>query len=62
LAQWFWRKRFLKDPSHFYIFVIISPLKRTWPLIWINLNSLHPRIICSKFDWFWPAGSGEEDF
>ena len=32
LAQWFWR-RFLNDPGaglrHFYIFVIISPLKRT---------------------------------
>jgi hypothetical protein len=31
--------------------VIISPLKRTWPIIWTNLNSLHPRIICTKFDW-----------
>jgi hypothetical protein len=25
LAQWFWRRRFLNDPSNFYIFVIISP-------------------------------------
>jgi hypothetical protein len=49
-------------PPHFYIFVIISPLKRTWSFIWTNLNSLHPRIICTKFDWIWPAGSGEEDF
>jgi hypothetical protein len=40
--------------------VIISPLKRTWPFIW--RNSLHPRIICTKFDWIWPAGSEEEDF
>jgi hypothetical protein len=48
-------------PSHFYIFVIISPLKRTWPFIWTNLNSLHPTIVCTKFDWIWPAGS-EEDF
>jgi hypothetical protein len=46
----------------FHIFVIISPLKRTWPFIWTNLDSLHPRIICIKFDWIWPAGSGEEDF
>jgi hypothetical protein len=44
------------------IFVSISPLKRTWPFIWTNLNSLPPRIICIKFDWIWPAGSGEEDF
>jgi hypothetical protein len=45
-----------------YISVIISPLKRTWPFIWTNLNSFHPRIICTKFDWFWPTGPGEEDF
>jgi hypothetical protein len=48
-------------PPHFYIFLIISPLKRTWPFIWTDLNSFHPRIICTKFDWIWPAGS-EEDF
>jgi hypothetical protein len=49
-------------PSHFYIFVIISPLKRTSPFIWRNLNPLHQRIICTKFDWLWPAGFREEDF
>jgi hypothetical protein len=49
-------------PLHFFIFVIISLLKRTRPFIWTNLNSLHPRMICTKFDWIWPAGSGEEDF
>jgi hypothetical protein len=32
------------------IFVITSPLKRTWPLI------------CMKIDWNWLAYSGEEDF
>jgi hypothetical protein len=62
LAQWFWRRRFLNDTTHFYIFVIISPLKRTWPFIWTNLNSFHPRIICTKFYSIWPAGSGEDDF
>jgi hypothetical protein len=40
-------------PPHFYIFVIISPLKRTWPFIWWNLISLHSRIIRAKFDEFW---------
>ena len=49
-------------PPHFYIFVIIFPLKRIWSFILTNLNPLHLRIICSKFDWIWPAGSGEEDF
>jgi hypothetical protein len=47
---------------YFYIFVIISPLKRTWPFIWTNLNSPYPRIICIKNDWIRPAGSGEEFF
>jgi hypothetical protein len=44
------------------IFVIISPLKRTWPFIWTNVNSLHPTIICTKFDWIWPAGSEGQHF
>jgi hypothetical protein len=47
-AQWFWR--FYMTPFHFYIFVIISPLKRTWPFISTKSNSLHPRKICIKFD------------
>jgi hypothetical protein len=49
-AQWFWRRRFLNDPPYFYIFVIISPLMRTWLLILTNLNSLHQRIIFTQFD------------
>jgi hypothetical protein len=49
-------------PPHFYIFVIISPLRGVWTLIWTNLNFLHPRMICTKFDWIWPSSSGEEDF
>jgi hypothetical protein len=43
------------------IFAIISPLKRTWPFIYTNKNSFYPRMIYAKFDWNWPAGSGEED-
>jgi hypothetical protein len=44
------------------IFAIIPPLKRTWPLIWTMQNSPYLRMICTKFDWNWPSGSGEEDF
>jgi hypothetical protein len=44
------------------IFVIISPLKRTWPLICTIQNSLYLRKICTKFDWNWLSGSGEEVF
>ena len=30
--------------------------------IWTNLNPLYPRMLCAKFGWNWPSGSGEEDF
>ena len=46
---------------YFRYFVIISPWKRVWPFIWTNLNPLHPRMLCAKFGWNWPSGSGEED-
>jgi hypothetical protein len=42
--------------------IFIYPLKRTWPFIWTTDNSLYPRMICTKFDWNWPAGSGEDFF
>jgi hypothetical protein len=51
LAQWFWR-RLLHDLIPFLYFCnYISPLKRTWTFIWSKLNSLHPRIIYTMFDW-----------
>ena len=55
-------------PPHFCIFVIISPLKRTWPLICTILNSLYLRMICTnlnlhyirkfpcKYELFWLSG------
>ena len=27
---------------------------------WMNL--LHPRMLCAKFSWNWPSGSGKKDF
>ena len=32
-----------------------------WFFIWTNLNPLQPRMLCAKFGWNWPSGSGEED-
>ena len=46
---------------YFHYFVIISPLKRAGPFIWTKLNPLHLRMLCTKFGWNWPSGSGEED-
>jgi hypothetical protein len=52
-----------KRPQPIFTFSWLSPLWRgPVPLFKQNLNSLYPKIICTKFDWFWPAGSGEEDF
>ena len=47
---------------YFHYFVIISPWKRAGPIIWTNLNPLHQTMLCAKFCWNWPCGSGEEDF
>jgi hypothetical protein len=44
----------------FYLFCDYIPLKWTWPFISTNLNSLHPKIIYCKLNWFWPDGSGEK--
>ena len=53
---------FLILSMYFRYFVIISAWKRVEPLIWTNLNPLHPRMHWAKFGWNWPNGSGEEDF
>ena len=42
----------------FRYFVIISPWKEDGPFIWINMYSLHPRMLCVKFGWNWTSGSG----
>ena len=39
----------------------ISPCKRVWPFSRTNLNLLHPRVICAKYSWNWPSGSGEDE-
>jgi hypothetical protein len=41
------------------IFMIISPLTRIWPFNCTFVNLLKLRMICTKFDWNWPAGSRE---
>ena len=51
-----------KLSMYFHNFVIISLWKNKGPFIWTNLNFLHPNIICAKFGWNWPSGSGEDNF
>ena len=62
MAQWFWRRRFLNFVNVFRLFRNYLPLEKGEPFIWINLNPLHPKVLCAKFGWKWPSGSGEEDF
>jgi hypothetical protein len=50
---------YLRDHD-FNIFVIISPLTRTWSFIWTILNPLYLRIICANFGYNWSSSSGEE--
>ena len=47
---------------YLHYFVIFPPWKRMGPFIWRNLNSHHPRMLCAKFGWNWPSGSGEKYF
>ena len=54
-------ENFLIMSMYFRYFVIISLWKRAGPFIWTNLNPLHPGILCAKFSWNWPSGSGEQD-
>ena len=54
LAQWFLRRTF-------QYFTVISPWKSAWPFIWPNLSPLHLRMLCAKFGWNWPNGSGEDE-
>ena len=42
-------------------FIIISFWKRAKPIIWTNLNPIHPRMLCGKFGWNWSSGFGEDD-
>jgi hypothetical protein len=52
LAQWFWRKNIFKLPHPFLHFCDYLPFEEDLALYLNNLNSLHPRIICPKFDCF----------
>ena len=63
------RKQFKSINTYDYIKMLIKRRKKTinfmriyWFFIWTNLNPLHPRMLCAKFGWNWPSGSGEEDF
>jgi hypothetical protein len=49
-------------PPHFYIFYNYLPFEEDLALYLNKLEFPLPKDNLYKFDWFWPAGSGEEDF
>ena len=56
------KKDFWILSMYFRYFVIISLLKKAWPFIWTNLNSLYHMMLCDKFGWYWHCGSGDWRF
>ena len=62
LAQWFWGRGFLNFVNVFSLFCNNLPLQQDLALHLNNFQSPSPRMICAKFGWNWPSGSGEEDF
>ena len=63
LAQWFWRRRFYNLVNVFSLFRNYLPLELGGALHLNKLESPSPiRMLCAKFGWNWPSGSGEEDF
>ena len=54
-------KEFLKFVDVLSLFYDYLHLERAMALHLIkNLNPLHPRMLCAKFGWNWPSGSGVE--
>ena len=49
LAQWFWRRRFLKNINVFSQFGNYLLLEKGGSLHWTNLNPFHPRMLVPSF-------------
>ena len=54
-------KDFLILSMYFLRFLKYLPMEKGGPFIWTNLNPLHPMMLCAKFGWNWPSGSGQKD-
>ena len=60
-SQMLWRSIFFQHCQCIFTILLISPPGRKALLfIWTNFNPLHPRMLCAKFGWNWPSGSGED--
>ena len=61
LTNWFWRGRIFNFINIFSLFCNHLPLEKDVVLYLNKLNSLYPRMLCTKFNWKWPSGSGAEE-
>ena len=48
-------KKILNFVNVFFAISVLSPLEK-------GLNPNHQRMLCAKFGWNWPRGSGDENF
>ena len=56
------KKKFSFRQCIFTISLLSPSLKKSWPFVWTNLNSLQLGMLCAKSGWNWLSASGEEDF
>ena len=47
--------------NDFFAISLLYPLGRVWSYIWTDLNLHHLKMLCAKFGWNWPCGSGGEN-
>ena len=60
LVQWFFNIGFFNFGNVFLLFHNYLPLEKAGLFIWINLDSLYPRMLCAKIVWNWSSGSWED--
>ena len=62
-VQRFWGRLFISSmylSMYFRYLAVASILKGSRLFMWINLDSLHPKMLCTKFCWNWLSGYGEK--
>ena len=55
------KENFSISSVYFCYFIIMFPLKRVWPFIWIKLNPFYLQMYWTKLGWNWPCGCEVDD-
>ena len=56
-----WMVIICKSPKDDLCQVWLKLAQLFWRIGFLNLNPFYPRMLCAKFGWSWPIGSGEEE-